>query len=149
MFKPNTTVACIVKCNHHFLLVEETEDGRQVYNQPAGHLEQNESLLDAAKRELYEETGLKLEPQALVGIYQSEVKHKNIQYLRFCYLIELEQNELPKTQPQDSDITAAHWFTLEQIDQKLSQMRSPLVKICLDDYLAGKRIPLSGVQSYL
>ncbi len=149
MFKPNTTVACIVKCGEYFLLVEETEDGKQVYNQPAGHLEKDETLLAAAKRELYEETGLCLEPQALVGIYQSEIKHKNIQYLRFCYLIELELDALPQPQPQDDDITAAHWLTLEQIENKMDQMRSPMVKICLDDYLAGKRIPLSSVQSYL
>lgn len=149
MFKPNTTVACIVKCQNYFLLVEETEDGKQVYNQPAGHLEKDETLLAAAKRELYEETGLTLEPEALVGIYQSEVVAKKIQYLRFCYLIELDQQKLPKTQPQDDDITAAHWLTLEQIENKLDQMRSPLVKICLDDYIAGKRIPLSAIQSYL
>jgi len=68
MFKPNTTVACVVVCQDKFLLVEEIDDGKVVFNQPAGHIEKDESLFDAAKRELYEETGLDLSPQYLLGV---------------------------------------------------------------------------------
>ncbi|WP_143869707.1 NUDIX hydrolase [Catenovulum sediminis] len=149
MFKPNTTVSCIVVCQNHFLLVEEIDSGKTVFNQPAGHLEANETLLAAAQRELYEETGLSLMPQALLGIYQSYVPVKNIQYLRFCYIIELEDETLPPTSPKDDDIIAAHWMTYPQIVEKKGSLRSHMVKICIDDYLAGKRIPLESVQSYL
>ncbi|WP_111978161.1 NUDIX hydrolase [Algibacillus agarilyticus] len=145
MFKPNTTVALVVKCQEKFLLVEEFEDGKVVYNQPAGHLEANESLLDAAKRELLEETGLVLEPEFIVGIYQSEIPEKNIQYLRFCYAIELT-GEPPVTQPQDDDITAAHWFTLDQIKQLAPQHRSHMVQLCIDDYLLGQQYALQAIQ---
>lgn len=147
MFKPNTTVACVVVCNNRFLLVEETENGKQVYNQPAGHLEKGESLLDAAKRELYEETGLTLEPQAILGVYQNQVPNKDIQYLRFCYIIEL-QGECLVTEPQDDDITAAHWLTYDEICHKQDAMRSPMVKVCVDDYLSGQKLPLSSIKSY-
>ena len=147
MFKPNTTVACVVVCQNKFLLVEETEDGKQVFNQPAGHLEKDESLLDAAKRELLEETGLSLEPQYLLGIYQNDVPDKNIQYLRFAYIIELT-GKLLETAPQDSDITAAHWFSYEQICGKQSQLRSPMVKLCIDDYLSGQKLPLESIKSF-
>ncbi|KMT65287.1 NUDIX hydrolase [Catenovulum maritimum] len=147
MFKPNTTVACVVVCQDKFLLVEETEDGKQVYNQPAGHLEADESLLDAAKRELYEETGLSLDPEYLLGVYQSQVKDKGIQYLRFCYVIELD-GDYPETNPQDSDITAAHWLTYKEIEAKQDQLRSPMVKICIDDYRQGYELPLESVKTY-
>ncbi|WP_017446237.1 NUDIX hydrolase [Gayadomonas joobiniege] len=149
MFKPNTTVACIVRCQDKFLIVEEIDDGQRVFNQPAGHLEADETLIDAAKRELYEETGLSLEPQKLVGIYHSEIKEKNIQYLRFCYAIELGEQDFPETFPQDSDIIAARWMTWAEIEQKTSQMRSFMVQHCIKEYLAGKSYPLDAVQSYL
>lgn len=149
MFKPNTTIAWIVECNNKFLVVEEIENGINVINQPAGHLEKDESLLQAAKRELLEEAGLQLEPQGLVGIYQSQVKGKDIQYLRFCYYAKIEAEQLPSLQPQDADILAAHWFSYEQITQKQLPHRSHMVQICFDDYIKGQRIPLSAVKSYL
>lgn len=153
MFKPNTTVAWVVVCQQRFLIVEEIDDGKTVFNQPAGHLEADESLLSAAKRELFEETGLELEPDYLVGIYQSEVTGKNIQYLRFCYVAELDDLDLPETAPQDSDITAAHWLTLKEIKQKSDQLRSPMVMQCIKDFLDAKRldkkIPLDSIKSYL
>ncbi len=148
MFKPNTTVACVVTCQNRYLLVEEIDDGKRVYNQPAGHLEKGESLLAAAHRELWEETGLKLDAQYLLGIYQNEVPNKNIQYLRFCYVIELE-GDYPSTAPQDSDIIAAHWLSLPEIEQRVEQMRSPLVMQCIKDHLKGEKIPLDSIKSYL
>ena len=147
MFKPNTTVACVVICQNKFLLVEEFEDGKLVLNQPAGHLEKGESLLSAAQRELFEETGLSLTPQYLLGIYQNDIPAKNIQYLRFCYVIEL-QGELPATAPQDDDITAAYWLTYEQICDRTEDLRSNMVKVCIDDYLAGNKFPLSAIKSF-
>lgn len=57
MFKPHVTVATIVHVNDKFLVVEELVNGKATWNQPAGHLEANETLLAAAERELFEETG--------------------------------------------------------------------------------------------
>lgn len=63
MFKPHVTVANVVHVNGNFLIVEEIINNKSVWNQPAGHLEANETILAAASRELYEETGINALPQ--------------------------------------------------------------------------------------
>ena len=55
-WKPNTTVAAVIEKDGKFLLVEELIEDELVFNQPAGHLEKGETLLDAVKREVLEET---------------------------------------------------------------------------------------------
>ncbi|MGB1261309.1 MAG: NUDIX hydrolase [Cognaticolwellia sp.] len=146
-FKPNTTVAVVVTYQDKFLIVEELDLGKTVYNQPAGHLEAGESLISAAKRELQEETGLVLSPDYLCGIYYYYSDVINLYYLRFCFVIELE-NHMP-CQPQDHEIIACHWLTLAEINAKSAQLRSPLVLECIADYLSGKKIPLSQLKSNL
>lgn len=146
-FKPNTTVAVVAVYQNKFLLVEELEHGKTVYNQPAGHLESNESLISAIERELKEETGLTLSPEYLCGIYYYYRAAINLYYLRFCFVIELDA--ILSTQPEDDDIIACHWFTLAEIKEKSTQLRSPLVLECIEDYLDGKKIPLSHLKSNL
>lgn len=146
-FKPNTTVAAVVCCQNKFLLVEELEHGETVYNQPAGHLESHENLITAIKRELKEETGLLLSPQHLCGIYYYYRESIELHYLRFCFVIELEKPLA--TQPEDDEIVACHWLSLEEIKEKSTQLRSPLVLECIEDYLSGKKIPLSHLKSNL
>ena len=158
-FKPNTTVAAIVHYQGKFLLVEEGEHGKRVFNQPAGHLEANENLVSAANRELMEETGLVGEPAYASGIYYFHRPELNLYFLRFCFVYELsnltnielanESDNLPSCQPQDSDIIACHWLTLEEIKARTNQLRSPMVLECIDDYLAGHKIPLSMLKSNL
>ena len=146
-FKPNTTVAAIIVANDRFLLVEEKENGKTVFNQPAGHIEANENLLNACKRELVEETGLSLTPQYCSGIYYFHRPELNLYFLRFAFVIELSQTLA--TKPQDSDIIAAHWLTLEEIQAKQAQLRSPMVLDCINDYLAGNKIDISLIKSNL
>ena len=83
-FKPNTTVAVVVHCQGKFLLVEEIEHGKHVFNQPAGHIEAKENLIDGAKRELSEETGLALTPDYCSGIYYFHRPELGLYFLRFC-----------------------------------------------------------------
>lgn len=150
-FKPNTTVAAVIHCHGKFLLVEEIDNGNIVYNQPAGHLEADENLIAACQREVEEETGLKLSPDYVNGIYYFHRADLNLYFLRFCFVIEL--TECLATKPQDDEIIAAHWLTLEEIKQKTKQLRSPMVMQCIDDYLANKKsnikIPLSSLVSNL
>lgn len=70
MFKPHVTVACVVHAQDKFLIVEETINGKALWNQPAGHLEANETLLQAAERELWEETGIRATPQHFIRMHQ-------------------------------------------------------------------------------
>lgn len=106
MFKPHVTVACIVHANNKFLVVEETVNGKATWNQPAGHLEANETLIQAAQRELWEETGLTLPVQYFLKLHQW-VAPDNTPFLRFLFLIEAP--EQLATQPHDDDINGCYW----------------------------------------
>lgn len=132
-YKPNVTVACIIHAisQDKYLLVEEWIEGEQRFNQPAGHLEANESLIQACEREVFEETGLSLPPQGLVGIYQFTATEA-LAFVRFTFFSQLQ--EMPQPAPRDNAIHAAHWLDFEQIEAKQALLRSPLVLDCLRDY---------------
>lgn len=132
-YKPNVTVACIIHATSQdkYLLVEEWIAGVQRFNQPAGHLEVNESLIQACEREVFEETGLSLKPQGLVGIYQFSAT-EDLAFIRFTFLVQLD--DMPSPSPQDKAIHAAHWLDFEEIEAKQPLLRSPLVLDCLKDY---------------
>lgn len=111
MFKPHVTVACIVQAQGKFLVVEETIHGKVTWNQPAGHLEANETLVSAAKRELYEETGIHAEPQFFLGLHQWQAPD-DTPFLRFAFVIDLP--EMLETAPQDDDIDQCRWVSAEE-----------------------------------
>lgn len=146
-FKPNTTVAAVIHHQGKFLLVEEIDTNKHVYNQPAGHLESAENLIDAIKREVLEETGLDIAPDYLSGIYYHYREDLALYFLRFCFVFELAQ--CIQAHPQDDEILATHWFRIEQIKEKREQLRSPMVLECIEDYLAGHKISLSHLKSNL
>jgi phosphatase NudJ len=131
-YKPNTTVACVIYSQGKFLLVEECIDGAVKFNQPAGHLEANESIIDGCAREIVEETGLELTPQALVGIYQFRAS-ANLAFVRYTFCIELTKQQHAK--PRDNAITDTHWLSLAEIIALGSQLRSPLVLKSIEDFL--------------
>jgi len=140
------TVAAIVYFEHKFLLVEERDKltGQRVLNQPAGHVEQDEDLLSAVKRELFEETGLTLEPSAWLGISQLKAANDH-RYVRLN--IVFEPPSLPaQYQPQDSDILALHWYSANELLQAALPLRSRLVSDAISLYTQGVRLPLSLIQ---
>ena len=141
VWKPNTTVAAIVEQDGKFLLVEEdTADGVR-FNQPAGHLERGESLLQAVIRETREESAYRFEPQALLGIYQWHHPQKDITYMRYAFIGAVSDHD--PQQPLDSGIRRALWMSLEDIRACRAQHRSPQVLACIEHYLAGQRFPLN------
>lgn len=140
-FKPNTTVAGIITHQDKFLIVEEIDEGNIVYNQPAGHVEADENIIDAFKREVLEETGLMVKPDYISGIYYHYREDLKLHFLRFCFVVVLD--DFANTQPQDPDILRAIWLTKEELLAKGKQIRSPLVIECLEDYLNGENYPLS------
>lgn len=145
-YRPNVTVACIIEAEKRFLLVEELIDGQQKFNQPAGHLEANESLIDACRREVLEETGLTVTPEALVRIDQFSAS-KELAFLRFTFCARLVKCQNPK--PLDVAIKAAHWLSMDEITALGPKLRSPLVSATLESYLQGQRLPLSLLNSAL
>jgi len=144
LWKPNTVVATLVERESRFLLVEEEADGRAVFNQPAGHLDEGETLLDAARRETLEETGWHVEPIDLVGVYLIAPPGKDLTYLRFCF--RARPLSFAADRALDREIIRAVWMTREEILAEQARHRSPLVLRCIDDAIAGQRFPLSLIR---
>lgn len=140
IWKPNVVVAAIAERDGKFLLVEEEADGRVVLNQPAGHLDEGESLLDAVVRETLEETAWHFEPQALLGVYRWPHPAKHTTYLRFAFIGQALRHE-PERE-LDHGIVRAVWMTAAEIRAERARHRSPLIERCLNDFLAGQRFSL-------
>lgn len=144
---PHATVATIVEDQERFLLVREKDEGRVVYNQPAGHLEEGESIAAAALRETLEETRWEVHLSALVGIYLYRSPHNGVTYLRTCFAA------VPVREHTDRDIDPgileAVWLEFDAIRELGEQglLRSPMVLRSIGDYLAGHNHPLDLVQS--
>lgn len=141
------TLAVIVRAGERFLMVEEWQQGRIMFNQPAGHLEPGEDLLAGARRELLEETGLALPIEQAVGIYQYQAPDSGKHFVRFTFCVEVAEPLATHPQDPDGDIIRCHWLTLTEIEALGSQLRSPLILASFRDYLAGARFPRDALKS--
>lgn len=135
IWAPHVTVASLVEWEGRFLIVEEWAEDQLVYNQPAGHLEPGESLVEAVTRETREETGLSFQPSHLVGIYRWSLPKSDRTYLRFCFAG--STSAATEAQPLDPAIRSVLWLTRAELIARETRLRSPLVLRCIDDYLAG------------
>ena len=140
---PEVTVAAVVMRDGRFLLVEERIQGRLVLNQPAGHLEDGETLIEAAIRETREETAWRFRPDALVGTYLWRSPVDGRSFLRFAFCGAVDDHRAQ--QPLDHGIQRTLWVTHEQLLVQGPRLRSPMVLRCLQDYRLGKRQPLDTV----
>ena len=150
IWKPNVTVAAVVEQDGRFLFVEEETTEGVRFNQPAGHLEEGESLVTACVREALEETAYAFTPTELVGIYQwprpKKENEGDITYLRFAFTGKVDGHETGR--PLDEGILRAVWMTPEELAACTARHRSPLVMQCVQDYLAGRRYPLDLIRHY-
>jgi 8-oxo-dGTP pyrophosphatase MutT (NUDIX family) len=94
-------------------------------------------------REALEETAYRVKPEALVGIYSWPHPHKDITYLRFAFAASVVGHEPGRK--LDEGILRASWLTPDELRACRERHRSPLVMLCVEDYLAGKRLPLDAV----
>jgi 8-oxo-dGTP pyrophosphatase MutT (NUDIX family) len=146
-WQPDVTVATVVVRDGHLLCVEEQANGRGlVLNQPAGHLEPDESLTDAALRETLEETGWDVRLTAFIGAYQWKApvradEGSQRHYLRFAFMAEPVRHH-PERE-LDTGIVRALWMTPAELLDARERHRSPLVWQAVADCLAGRRQPLS------
>ena len=140
-WKPDVTVAAVAERDGRFLLVEERASGRVVINQPAGHLEDGETFLEAIVRETLEETAWHFVPEAVVGVYVWRPPHAARTFLRVAFAGSLGRHE--PSRPLDHGILRTRWLNREELSSPRLRLRSPLVTQCVDDYLAGARHPLS------
>jgi 8-oxo-dGTP pyrophosphatase MutT (NUDIX family) len=142
-WKPDLTVATIVARQGLFLMVEEHIGGRLVLNQPAGHVEDGESILDAGIRETLEETAWHVQPRHLVGTYLWRNPRNGNTTLRFALAADALHEQTGRQ--LDRGIVAAHWLSREQLVAHSHRLRSELVLRCIDDWLAGQRFDLSAL----
>ena len=150
IWKPHVTVAAVIERDGRFLFVEEeTTEGIRL-NQPAGHLDEGESLLEGCARETLEETAWRFRPTDLIGVYlwprPKKAGEADITYLRFAFSGVLGEKEIGR--PLDTGILRAVWLTPEEVNASRERHRSPLVAQCVDDYLSGRRHPLEILRHY-
>jgi 8-oxo-dGTP pyrophosphatase MutT (NUDIX family) len=141
---PHLTVAAVIESEQRFLLIEEESDGLIVFNQPAGHWDEGETLIEAVIRETLEEAAWHFEPQAITGIYQYTSPVNQITYLRVCFCGQHYSHEPNHT--LDTGILRTVWLSRNDV-ANLSNLRSPMVLRCIDDHLSGIRYPLSLITS--
>lgn len=146
-WRPSVTVAAVIERDGRYLLVEErTPEGLKL-NNPAGHLDPGESPLEGVIREALEETARTFVPQSLLGVYLSRFRRpatgEDVTYLRFAFC-----GTAGEEQPGrrcDEPIERTLWLTPDEIRAAAGRLRSPLVLRCLEDHLAGRRLPLDTV----
>ncbi len=148
-WKPSVVVAAVIEHEGRFLLVEEhTPEGLRL-NNPAGHLEEGESPLEAVQREVLEETTCRFEPVFIVGIYLSRFQRKargeDVTFLRICYAGTVSAPDAGLR--LDHGIVRTVWMSADELRASTDRHRSPMVMGCIDDYLAGTRFPLDTVRA--
>ncbi|MCK5718818.1 MAG: NUDIX hydrolase [Thiomargarita sp.] len=140
IWTPHVTVAAIIEDKGRFLLVEEEADGLVVFNQPAGHVDEEETVFEAVARETLEESAWHFTPEFIVSINQYTSPANNISYLRINFSGQ-HYDHRPDL-PLDTGILRAIWLSREEINY-LDNLRSPLVLHSIDAYIANNRYPLS------
>lgn len=140
---PHVTVATIIERDNRYLMVYEESDGKKVYNQPAGHLDPNETLADAAIRETLEETGWIIQLTGVVGVNLYTAPSNGITYFRTTFIGEAISHDAKR--PLDTGIIEAVWLSYEELLERKEQLRSPMTLQIIEDYRAGRRFPLSVV----
>lgn len=149
-FKPSVTVAVIVEQDGRYLMVEEfnEEQGhRRVFGMPAGHVEARETVTAAACREVREETGLDVTLTGVSGVYVYVKDAETI--LRFCFTaVPCRPGSALRPHDPDHEIAAARWYDRETVYRRRDEWRTRLVGRCMDDYLAGRRWPVSMLDEF-
>lgn len=140
---PHLTVAALIADNGRYLMVKETQDGQIVLNQPAGHVENGESLQQAVIRETLEEAGWQVEPTAILGMYAFTPYAGADTYHRICVICRPVGHI---TNSLDPDILCAGWFTREEIEQH--PQRSPLILECINDFENGQNFPINMINNH-
>ncbi|KZX82344.1 NUDIX hydrolase [Oleiphilus sp. HI0009] len=145
IWTPHAIVACVVEQDGKYLMVEELSHGKRVFNQPAGHVDEGESILTAAVRETLEETAWQVELVGLIGLYVYTAPQNGICYHRYCFLAKPISNT---RQSLDTDILEAHWLSFEEIQNESENLRSPLVLKCLEDARNKPLTPLDFIYEH-
>ena len=144
---PHITVASIIEKNNEYLFVEEYINDKKVLNQPAGHLEEHETLEEGCIRETLEETAYDVEVDYLVGIYQERKKNTLDMWLRFCFKCNILEEHVDKS--LDKNILRKLWLPKKELTSSNFLYRSDMVLKCIEDYEKGVKYPKEILKSLL
>jgi len=147
LFLPHVTVATVIERDGRFLFVEEHSQGQLVLNQPAGHLDAGETLVEAACRETFEETGWHVDITGLLSLHLYRSPANGVTYHRTTFIGEAREHD--PSAPLDQGIVRAVWLSAEQVRQHAVPPRSPLVLTAVERYLRGERYPLGLLEADL
>lgn len=136
-------VGGVIEKNGKFLLVQEAKEScRGMWSNPAGHLEDNENLLDAAKREILEETGCQVELTGVLQIANRVLKDDTLLGIIFCAKL-LEEN----ISYNKKEILDVKWFSYEEIISMKKEIREfDWAKSCLDNFRENNIAPIDIVE---
>ena len=152
-WKPSVTVAAIIEQviagERRFLLVEEhTPEGLKL-NNPAGHLDPEESPEQAVVREVLEETACVFTPECLIGVYLSRFQRpatgEDVTFLRFAFAGTVGAPDASRA--LDDGIVRTLWLSLPELRASIHRHRSPHVLRCIEDHLSGRRYPLDAIST--
>ncbi|UTW45811.1 NUDIX hydrolase [bacterium SCSIO 12696] len=135
------TVATVVERDGKYLCVAEYENGKRVYNQPAGHVEPGEEITAAALRETLEETGWHVDLTGFMGITTYTAPSNGVTYYRVCFAAKVQRFD--PDYELDSDIEEALWLSYEELLQREPELRSPLVLQAIEDHRSSHIYPMS------
>ena len=138
--KIHLTVATVIEKDDYFLMVKETSFGKQVINQPAGHVEPGEDILRAAFRETLEETGWDVSISGFLGISTHYASQNGVTYYRMTFVAEAISHH--QEYQIDDDIDCAVWMSVDEIIAAKHQLRSDMVLSCIEDYREKRIFPL-------
>lgn len=142
--QPELTVAAVVERNGRFMFVEEKVSGRLVLNQPAGHVEAGETLVDAVVREALEETAWSFVPEAIIGVYLCGREGARNPFLRVAFAGRCTSHD--SSRKLDVGIERVLWLSRPALEARSSDLRSPMVIRAVDDYQRGIRYPIDLFQ---
>lgn len=142
----HVTVATVIEKDEKYLLVHEHTESGNRFNQPAGHLEKSESLLEAAVRETKEETGWDVKVTGLVRVNQYTAPSNGVTYLRVTFSAKAIRHDPAYT--LDDGIIGPVWLSFKEIKEKEKQLRSPLVISDIEFFQSQPPLPLDFVNCY-
>lgn len=137
--RPELTVAAVIERDGRFMFVEERIRGQLLINQPAGHVEPGETLLDAVCRETIEETAWTFQPESMLGVYRWSRGAGQRTFLRVAFSGTCDHHDPHRA--LDTGIERVIWLSRNELCARTPQLRSPMVLRAVDDYLAGIRYP--------
>lgn len=147
MYEMHIVGGCIIEKEGKILLAQEAKNAvpgiKGKWNLPTGRVDHKEDMIHCAMREGFEETGLELEPEYLVGIYQGflefEKSDRQINVVKFVFKANQIGGELKTT----DEVADLKYFSQDEVNEmnKNNQLRTYSVKRAIDDYFAGKRLP--------